>query len=45
MDVAQKDMMINELKTQLDQMVHSRSINVNYIVTKPQKRIPELNSH
>lgn len=44
MDVAQKDMMIGELKAQLDQMVHSRAINLNYLVTKPQKAIPELNA-
>lgn len=44
MDVAQKDMMITELKNQLDAMVNQRAIDVNYIVTKPQKVIPELNT-
>lgn len=43
MDVAQKDMMISELKQQLDQMVNSRTIDINYIVTKTANHQTELN--
>ncbi len=41
MDVTQRDMMIGELKSQLEHMIQTRMIQVNYLVAKPHV-VPEL---